>query len=370
MIADMLVDSGWYEIMNNSLTNSSYYADIKNDCANHLVKIMNPLSAELDCMRNTMLFSTLEVVAHNLNRQQNDLSLFEFGSIYFTKGTEGSVTDRFGESRQLSLCVTGKQNAQFWAEKQQDTNMFVLKSAVQKVLTKLGMNNIQFVAKSDDMLSGLECTILNNKSVARLGMVSKSILKKFDIDKPVYFAEIYWDVVLANYRKKVAYKELPQFPAVRRDLALLIDSHVTFEKIQSVAYSTEKKLLKQVNVFDVYEGKGIPEGKKSYAVSFMLQDEQKTLNDAQIDNVMNRLISNYQKAWGVALDKSGSRHYMLESVPYADMLHEVKVNYQKADEPNWKKVLIQPVYSQEMRKLQELSRNICFLSAMVSVQMT
>ncbi len=301
MIADMLVDSGWYEIMNNSLTNSSYYADIKNDCANHLVKIMNPLSAELDCMRNTMLFSTLEVVAHNLNRQQNDLSLFEFGSIYFTKGTEGSVTDRFGESRQLSLCVTGKQNAQFWAEKQQDTNMFVLKSAVQKVLTKLGMNNIQFVAKSDDMLSGLECTILNNKSVARLGMVSKSILKKFDIDKPVYFAEIYWDVVLANYRKKVAYKELPQFPAVRRDLALLIDSHVTFEKIQSVAYSTEKKLLKQVNVFDVYEGKGIPEGKKSYAVSFMLQDEQKTLNDAQIDNVMNRLISNYQKELGAEL---------------------------------------------------------------------
>lgn len=301
MIADMLVDSGWYEIMNNSLTNSSYYADIKNDCANHLVKIMNPLSAELDCMRNTMLFSTLEVVAHNLNRQQNDLSLFEFGSIYFTKGTEGSVTDRFGESRQLSLCVTGKQNAQFWAEKQQDTNMFVLKSVVQKVLTKLGMNNIQFVAKSDDMLSGLECTILNNKSVARLGMVSKSILKKFDIDKPVYFAEIYWDVVLANYRKKVAYKELPQFPAVRRDLALLIDSHVTFEKIQSVAYSTEKKLLKQVNVFDVYEGKGIPEGKKSYAVSFMLQDEQKTLNDAQIDNVMNRLISNYQKELGAEL---------------------------------------------------------------------
>lgn len=301
MIADMLVDCGWYEIMNNSLTNSSYYAELENDCKNHLVKIMNPLSAELDCLRNTMLFSALEVVSHNINRQQNDLSLFEFGSIYYTKGNEGSVTDKYGESRQLSLCVTGKQNAQFWAEKQQDTNLFVLKSAVQKVLVKLGMNNIQFVTKSDDMIAGLECTILNNKPVARLGVVSKSLLKKFDVDKPVYFAEIYWDVVLANYRQKVLFKELPQYPAVRRDLALLIDSNVKFEQIQKIAYQTEKKLLKQVNAFDVYEGKGIPSGKKSYAISFMLQDDQKTLTDSQIDSVMNKLIANYQKELGAEL---------------------------------------------------------------------
>ena len=301
MIADMLVDSGWYEIMNNSLTNSSYYTDLENDCKNHLVKIMNPLGAELDCMRNTMLFSALEVVSHNVNRQQNDLSLFEFGSIYYTKAAEGSVTDKYGESRQLSLCVTGKQNAQYWAEKQQDTNIFVLKSAVQKIVAKLGLQNLQFVTKSDDMLSGLECTILNNKPIARLGSVSKSILKKFDIDKPVYFAEIYWDVILANYRQKIQYKELPQYPAVRRDLALLINSSVTFEQIQKIAFSTEKKLLKQVNVFDVYEGKGIPEGKKSYAVSFLLQDDQKTLNDVQIDAVMNRLIANYTKELGAEL---------------------------------------------------------------------
>ncbi len=301
MIADMLVDCGWYEIMNNSLTNSSYYTELENDCKNHLVKIMNPLSAELDCLRNTMLFSALEVVSHNINRQQNDLSLFEFGSIYYTKANEGCVTEKYGESRQLSLCITGKQKAQYWAEKQQDMNMFVLKSAVQKVLIKLGMNNIQFSVKSNDMISGLECTILNNKPVARLGIVSKSLLKKFDIDKPVYFAEIYWDVVLANYRQKVLFKELPQFPSVRRDLALLIDSHVSFEQIQKIAYQTEKKLLKQVNVFDVYEGKGIPEGKKSYAVSFMLQDEQKTLTDVQIDNVMNKLITNYQKELGAEL---------------------------------------------------------------------
>lgn len=301
MIADMLVDCGWYEIMNNSLTNSSYYTELENDCKNHLVKIMNPLSAELDCLRNTMIFSALEVVAHNTNRQQNDLSLFEFGSIYYTKGNEGCVTDKYGESRQLSLCLTGKQKSQFWAEKQQDMNLFVLKSAVQKVLIKLGMNNIQFSAKCDDMISGLECTILNNKPIARLGAVSKSLLKKFDIDKPVYFAEIYWDVILMNYRQKILFKELPQFPSVRRDLALLIDSHVSFEQIQKIAYQTEKKLLKQVNVFDVYEGKGIPAGKKSYAVSFMLQDDQKTLTDSQIDNVMNKLIVNYQKELGAEL---------------------------------------------------------------------
>lgn len=163
------------------------------------------------------------------------------------------------------------------------------------------MNNIQFSAKSDDMISGLECTILNNKPIASLGIVSKSLLKKFDIDKPVYFAEVYWDVVLANYRQKILFKELPQFPSVRRDLALLIDSKVSFEQIQKIAYQTEKKLLKQVNVFDVYEGKGIPEGKKSYAVSFMLQDEQKTLTDSQIDNVMTKLIANYQKELGAEL---------------------------------------------------------------------
>ena len=142
---------------------------------------------------------------------------------------------------------------------------------------------------------------LNNKPIARLGAVSKSLLKKFDIDKPVYFAEIYWDVILMNYRQKILFKELPQFPSVRRDLALLIDSHVSFEQIQKIAYQTEKKLLKQVNVFDVYEGKGIPAGKKSYAVSFMLQDDQKTLTDSQIDNVMNKLIANYQKELGAEL---------------------------------------------------------------------
>ena len=151
------------------------------------------------------------------------------------------------------------------------------------------------------MLSGLECTILNNKCVARLGVVSKQLLKKFDIDKHVFFAEIYWDVLLANYRQKVQYKELPQFPSVRRDLALLIDSKVQFEQIKKIAFSTEKKLLKQVSAFDVYEGKGIPAGKKSYAISFLLQDEQKTLTDGQIDNVMNRLIANYQKELGAEL---------------------------------------------------------------------
>lgn len=300
-IADMLVDSGWYEIMNNSLTSSAYYSDLQSDIKDHLVRIMNPLGAELDVMRNTMLFSALEVVNHNINRQQTDLSLFEFGSIYYTKANEGSVTDRFGESQQLALCITGKQTPIYWSEKQQDTNIFVLKSAVQKILSKLGMSNIQFSTYNNELIAGLECTILNHKVVARLGSVSKAILKKFDIDKPVYFAEIYWNVILENYRQKVQYKELPQAPSVRRDLALLIDSSVTFEQIQKIAYQTERKLLKQVTVFDVYEGKGIPSGKKSYAVSFLLQDTQKTLTDSQIDGIMNRLIENYKKNLGAEL---------------------------------------------------------------------
>lgn len=301
MVADMLVGSGWYEIMNNSLTNSAYYSDIEDDCKNHLVKIMNPLGAELDCMRNTMLFSALEVVAHNQNRQQGDLSLFEFGSIYYVKGDEGSVTDKYGEAPQLSLCITGKRNPLYWKGKQEDTSIFVLKSAVQKILMKLGMQNCKFSVSHFDMFSGLECTIMNNVVVARLGAVSPKILKKFDIDKPVYFAEIYLNVIHKNYRQKISYKELPLFPMVRRDLALLIDSQVTFEQIQKIAYSTERKLLKNVFAFDVYEGKGIPAGKKSYAVAFMLQDEKKTLTDSQIENVMSRLVSNFQKELGAEL---------------------------------------------------------------------
>ena len=294
-VADMLVGSGWYEIMNNSLTSSVYYADLQNDIKNHLVKILNPLSAELDCMRNTMLFSTLEVVIYNINRQQNDLSLFEFGNIYFTKASEGNVTEKYGEASRLSMCMTGKKSSLYWAEKQQDVTIYDMKSAVQKVLQRFDMQNVHFVPQSDDMLTGLQCTILNNKPIARLGAVSKSLLKKFDIDKPVYYAEIYWDVLLQNYRQRVLAKELPQAPSVRRDLALLIDSNIQFEQIQKVAFSTERKILKSVNAFDVYEGKGIPEGKKSYAISFVLQDEQKTLTDVQIDNVMNRLIENYKK---------------------------------------------------------------------------
>ena len=294
-VADMLVGSGWYEIMNNSLTNSTYYEDLQNDIKNHVVKILNPLSVELNCMRNTMLFSALEVVIYNINRQQNDLSLFEFGNIYFTKADIGCVTEKYGEAGRLSLCMTGKKSSLYWGEKQQDVTIYELKSAVQKVLQRFNMQNVHFEPQSDDMLSGMQCTILNNKTIARLGAVSKSILKKFGIDKPVYYAEIYWDVLLENYRQKTLVKELPQTPSVRRDLALLIDSNIQFEQIQKVAFSTERKLLKSVNAFDVYEGKGVPEGKKSYAISFVLQDEQKTLTDSQIENVMNRLIANYKK---------------------------------------------------------------------------
>ena len=225
----------------------------------------------------------------------NDLSLFEFGNIYFTKADIGCVTEKYGEAGRVSLCMTGKKSSLYWGEKQQDVTIYELKSAVQKVLQRFNMQNVHFEPQSDDMLSGMQCTILNNKTIARLGAVSKSILKKFGIDKPVYYAEIYWDVLLENYRQKTLVKELPQTPSVRRDLALLIDSNIQFEQIQKVAFSTERKLLKSVNAFDVYEGKGVPEGKKSYAISFVLQDEQKTLTDSQIENVMNRLIANYKK---------------------------------------------------------------------------
>lgn len=286
-IADMLVATGLSEIMNNSLTRSQYYN------SDTLVKILNPLSTELDILRNSMMFGCLEVVSYNCNRQMSDVAVFEFGRTYAKIAEMGTVTEKYNETQILAISLYGKQAPQYWAEQQNETDIYVLKSLIQKIGVKLGFE-FKFSFISNDEIMGLE--ILNrNKKVGVLGIVSKKISKKFDLEKPCLYSELLWDELLHMYKMDISYKELPQYPEVRRDLSLLLDTKIQFESIKKIALETEKKLIKEVSIFDVYQGKGIPEGKKSYAVSFILQDMHKTLTDTQIEGVMNKLIQAFKK---------------------------------------------------------------------------
>lgn len=299
-ISDMLVANGYYEIMNNSLTRSMYYEKFEQELYEKRVPIMNPLSTELDCMRASLLFGCLEVVEYNKNRQMNDISVFEFGTIYTKSASEGNVTQKYTEQQQLALCIIGKQLPQHWNSNLGDSDIFVIKSHVLKVLQKLGIPSHQFAPMQHTLIDGLEC-IVQKRVVARLGIVKPSVCKQFDIDKPCMYAEIYWDTLLDIFGNPIQYKEIPQFPEVRRDLALLLDASVEFETIKKLAFETERNLLKQVNVFDVYQGKGVPEGKKSYAISFILQDNEKTLTDKHIEGVMSKLIAKYNSVLGAEL---------------------------------------------------------------------
>jgi phenylalanyl-tRNA synthetase beta chain len=265
-----------------------------------LVKILNPLSAELDCMRASLLFGVLEVVKHNTNRQMSDFAVFEFGNIYEKHTGAENAIDNYKEFQHLALCCIGKQSPQFWAAKQNDFDIYAVKSHIQKICALLGYSNCAFEPYSDEVLHGLQCTI-NGVVIARLGMVSKKICQVFDIEKPCVYAEIYWAALLSLAKTPVRYAEIPQYPEVRRDLSLLIDKSVQYADIEKLAFATDKKILKKVSIFDVYEGKGVPEGKKSYAVSFILQDKEQTLTDKQIDVLMQKLIHRFTHELGAEL---------------------------------------------------------------------
>ncbi|MCL2328903.1 MAG: phenylalanine--tRNA ligase subunit beta [Bacteroidetes bacterium] len=298
-VAEMLVANGMYEIMNNSLTRSAYYTDMMPEKQDTLVKILNPLSAELDCMRASLLFGVLEVVRHNTNRQMTDFAVFEFGNVYKKQGESQKAIDNYAETQHVALCCVGKQSPQFWAVPQRDFDIYAVKSQVQKICSLLGYA-VSFELYNDDVLQGLQA-VVGGVVVARLGMISSKIRKAFDIEKACVYAEIYWTTLLAQPKTPVRYAEIPQYPEVRRDLSLLIDKNVQYADIEKLAFATDKKILKQVSVFDVYEGKGVPEGKKSYAVSFILQDMEQTLTDKQIDVLMQKLIYRFGKELGAEL---------------------------------------------------------------------
>ncbi|MCQ2065009.1 MAG: phenylalanine--tRNA ligase subunit beta [Bacteroidaceae bacterium] len=311
LVSEQLVGCGFNEILNNSLTRAAYYDGL--DCcpSEKLVRLMNPLSADLNVMRETLLFGGLESLSHNIRRQNSDLRFFEFGKCYYfdaekraslgqprEDGTVQNPIRAYSEDYHLGLWITGNRVSASWAHADEKSSVFELKAYVQNIFQRLGLSkgNLQLEEFDNAVFAGgLRYKLRSGKTVCELGMVSRTLLKMTDVDQPVCYADINWDELLKATRKnRVSYAELPKYPAVRRDLALLIDKSVRFQDIERLAYQTEGKLLKEVTLFDVYEGRNLEAGKKSYAVSFLLQDESQTLNDVQIEKVMNKLVAALQ----------------------------------------------------------------------------
>jgi len=308
LIAEQLVGCGFNEILNNSLTRAAYYNELPTYPADNLVMLLNPLSADLNAMRQTLLFGGLESIAHNANRKNADLKFFEFGNCYYfnaEKKNAEKVLAPYSEDYHLGMWVTGKKVSGSWAHADENSSVYELKAYVENVLLRLGLNpqNLVIGNLADDVFaSALSVNTRGGKRLAVFGVVTKKLLKAFDIYNEVYYAYLNWKELMKAIKSvKVSYTELSKFPAVKRDLALFIDRSVTFAEIEKIAYDTEKKLLKEVSLFDVYEGKNLDAGKKSYAVSFLLQDENQTLNDKTIDKVMSKLIKNLEDKLGARL---------------------------------------------------------------------
>ena len=302
LISEQLVGGGFNEILNNSLTKVSYYKDLNCYTEETTVKILNPLSADLGVMRQTLLFGGLESIVRNANRKNSNLRFFEFGNCYHydeSKKEADKLIKAYTQDQHLGLWVTGKRVENSWVHPNEDASFYELKAYVENILVRLGLS-LQAVTlvKGENNIFEDSISIVTKagKIIAELGIGAYKLTTNMGITNEVFFADIYWDNLLKAVKKHVVeYKEISKYPAVSRDLALLVDKTVEFEQIKEIAYSTEKKLLKAVELFDIYEGKNLPEGKKSYAVNFILQDEQKTLNDKQIDSIMKKLIDNLTK---------------------------------------------------------------------------
>ena len=304
LVSEQLVGEGFNEILNNSLTKSAYYDD-KQDT---LVHIMNPLSSDLNVMRQTLLFGGLESIAHNANRKNGNCRFFEFGNVYFfnpEKKDDENPMNAYKEEYHLGLWLTGKRVEGSWAHADEDSSFAELSAYVENIFARIGVQPGMLVRKkSENKIFSAGLTIENRggKLIGELGVLSKKVQKTADIDTTVYYCEMNWTALMKLIRnQKVLYTEIAKYPAVSRDLALLIDQNIEFAQIEEIARQTEKKLLKKVELFDVYEGKNLPAGKKSYAVNFILQDTEKTMGDKQIEAIMNKLIANLKQKLGAEL---------------------------------------------------------------------
>ena len=308
LVGEQLLGCGFNEILNNSLTKAAYYDGLQSYPEKNLVRIFNPLSSDLNVMRQTLLFGGLESVAHNINRKSPNLKFFERGNVYTFTPEKQNVENpmaAYKEENMIALWVTGKRVSGSWAHADEASTFFELKAYVMNILSRIGLPFGMLVFKDSESDIFSKATVIENrggKKFVEMGLVSKKILKSAGIDQEVYYAELNWTALMKAIKKqKVEYVEISKYPSVSRDLALLLDKNTEFARVEQIAYQSEKKLLKKVELFDVYEGKNLPDGKKSYAVNFILQDEQKTLNDKQIEAIMNKIIANLKKELGAEL---------------------------------------------------------------------
>ncbi len=311
VVSDLLTDNGFSEIMNNSLTKAAYYENNADFPIARAVHILNPLSKELNVMRQSLLYGGMECIVRNINYKQKDLKLYEFGRSYETTApadgdAQAAVTDKYKETQHLAIWMTGAQQPESWKVPTQEVDFFALKGHVMNILRRMRMNmsRLQFQPATEKYYAqGVDVVFRDSgKQLCSFGVLGKELLRSTDCKQQVFYADFDWTLLLKSYpAKEVLYADVPNFPEVRRDLALVLSKNVTFAEIERVAYSTEKKLLKRVGLFDVYEGKGITEGMKSYAVSFILQDKDKTLTDKQIESVMEKLQKNLENQLGATI---------------------------------------------------------------------
>lgn len=308
LVAEQLVGCGFNEILNNSLTKEAYYGELKQYAPANLVRLMNPLSSDLNVLRQTLLFGGLESIAHNANRKNSNLRLFEFGNCYYfdeSRKCPEKVLGAYSEDYHMGLWLTGNRVEGSWAHPDEAASVYELKAYVLNVLGRIGIQLAAFVVedgKNDIFSKSIAIADRNGKVYVELGLVRKALTAPLGIEQEVYYADLNWSLLMKKTRKnEVRFKEISKYPAVSRDLALLVDKSVEFARIEQIAHASEKKLLRKVELFDVYEGKNLEAGKKSYAVNFMLQDESKTMNDKQTDAVMGKIIQNLEKQLGAKL---------------------------------------------------------------------
>lgn len=311
-LANRLAAQGWREIMCNSLTKADYYTPIDTFKAEALVRLLNPLSSDLNAMRQTLLFGGLETVAYNINRQQCDLRFFEQGNVYWynskadtqENAQDGHSLRAYKEAPRLALFATGSDKPQNWHTPTTAVDFYYLKSYVEQLFLNYGQNlyNMDYQEAPSDLYDEGISYVCRGKLLATVGKISKKVCAQFDIKQKVYAAEISWDVFFSLIKShKVHYEEMPKFPEVRRDLALVVDNEVAYATLRNIAFKTEKRLLKRVQLFDVYTGIKLPAGKKQYALSFVLQDTEKTLTDTVVEQTMNKLLAAFQKETGAVL---------------------------------------------------------------------
>ena len=295
VVASQLNSQGFHEMMANSLTTSNYIQLSEMLLEEHNVTMLNPLSSDLSTMRQSLLFSGLEAISYNINRKNSDLKLFEFGKTYH------NYPSGYEEKKHLTLFLTGNRNRESWTASQKPTDFFLFKGYVNAVLERLGIQKTQIQPLTSDVFSEGIALSIGRDAIVEIGVVKKSILKSFGIKQEVFYADFNWATILKLISNKIKFSEIPKYPEVRRDLALLIDNGVTYESIYKIAKQTEKEVLKNIDLFDVYQGDNLSEGKKSYALSFILQDNSKTLTDEQIDTIMNKLQKNFETELGAVL---------------------------------------------------------------------